>query len=604
MSYTLNKTDGTVVATVNDGTINTGSTSITLFGKNYAGWGEFQNENLIKILENFANNTTPANPLVGQVYFNTDTKLLNMFIGSGTWKTVGSSTSSATAPTSPAVGELWFDTVNEVVKVWNGIEWLLVGPGASIGGGGGGGGDSGLVATAVTNGVTTEYVLSEYADGNLIAVISPKLLTNLVNVGVELPGYGLTTLRPGYNFVAEGQLPDAGVGVYNAKKIEVGDTAQLIIATSGANSSITTAGNLTFVPTGNIGIGAAPGSYKVDVTGTVKSSAALVAGTHLRVEGSDTAITGAAGLGVELFQDATNGVIQAYNRTALALIPLLVKSSSFTVNTTQLVVNTSGNVGIGIAAPTAKTHIYGAGTQAAFYTNGDSIGQGLYLQASGGASGDGGQILFGASQGSFAGIKGFLTNGTGPAGDLIFQTRTTSGNIVERARISSTGTTSITGTLQTTAITAGADGTAGTLQGQWTLVGTSKITTTYADLAERYEADMSYVPGTIVKIGGTKEVTMVSEDLSEDVFGVVSAKAAFIMNGAAGDDITHPAIAMVGRVPVRVIGAVRKGDKIVSTVYGVGRAALPGEATAFNVVGRAIEDNNDVAEKLVTVAIK
>ena len=98
----------------------------------------------------------------------------------------------------------------------------------------------------------------------------------------------------------------------------------------------------------------------------------------------------------------------------------------------------AGEVGIGIV-PTTKLQVYGAGTTAAFYTDGDASGSTAYLQSSGGAAGDGGQILFGSSQGVFAGIKGLLSNGTGPAGSLVFQTRTTSGNVVERMRIDGVG---------------------------------------------------------------------------------------------------------------------------------------------------------------------
>ena len=68
MAYTVNKTDGTILATVADGTINT-TTDLTLIGKNYAGYGEFFNENLIKLLENFSNSSAPASPVAGQMWW-------------------------------------------------------------------------------------------------------------------------------------------------------------------------------------------------------------------------------------------------------------------------------------------------------------------------------------------------------------------------------------------------------------------------------------------------------------------------------------------------------------------------------------------------------
>ena len=102
----------------------------------------------------------------------------------------------------------------------------------------------------------------------------------------------------------------------------------------------------------------------------------------------------------------------------------------------RMVISSAGNVGIGTTtSPVTKLHIYGAGTTSGSYTDGDADAQTLYLQDSQASQGNGGQILFGASQGIFAGIKGSLENGTGPAGALILQTRTTTGNVVERLRV-------------------------------------------------------------------------------------------------------------------------------------------------------------------------
>jgi hypothetical protein len=115
-------------------------------------------------------------------------------------------------------------------------------------------------------------------------------------------------------------------------------------------------------------------------------------------------------------------------------------------------------------------------------------------------------------------------------------------------------------------------------------------TALYADVAERFAADEELAPGTVVELGGTAEITRSQQDLSENVFGVISTNAAYLMNGGAGEDNTHPPVAMTGRVPVQVVGVVRKGDRLVSAGSGVARAAQPGEATAFNVIGRALVD--------------
>jgi len=129
------------------------------------------------------------------------------------------------------------------------------------------------------------------------------------------------------------------------------------------------------------------------------------------------------------------------------------------------------------------------------------------------------------------------------------------------------------------------------------------INANYADLAERFEADAELSPGTVVELGGSAEITQVNADLSENVFGVISTRAAYMMNGAAGPNATHPPVAMTGRVPVRTIGQVRKGDRLVSAGNGLARAAKTGEATAFNVIGRALRDKVDESEAYVEAIV-
>jgi hypothetical protein len=145
-------------------------------------------------------------------------------------------------------------------------------------------------------------------------------------------------------------------------------------------------------------------------------------------------------------------------------------------------------------------------------------------------------------------------------------------------------------TITATALTTGANTTAGTMTGNFTLTAGSRLQSTYADLAERFEADAFYDAGTVVEMGGDKEITAVQYELSEDVFGVVSTTAGYLMNAMAGDDDTHPAIAVGGRVQVKVIGKVTKGQRLVSAGNGMARAAQKGEATAFNTIGRSLED--------------
>lgn len=154
-------------------------------------------------------------------------------------------------------------------------------------------------------------------------------------------------------------------------------------------------------------------------------------------------------------------------------------------------------------------------------------------------------------------------------------------------------------------ITTGGNTIAGQFTGNWTLTTGSRLNATYADLAERFEADAYYDAGTVVELGGDKEITSVKYELSEDIFGVISDTAAYLMNSGAGDNITHPPVAMTGRVQVKVTGIVNKSDRLVSAGKGLARAAQSGEATAFNVIGRALENKttNDIGTVLAIVSV-
>ncbi len=119
----------------------------------------------------------------------------------------------------------------------------------------------------------------------------------------------------------------------------------------------------------------------------------------------------------------------------------------------------------------------------------------------------------------------------------------------------------------------------------------------YADLAENFRADSAYAPGTVVALGGAEEITSVNEELSSNVFGVVSSKPAYLMNSAQEGGAP---VAVAGRVPVRVVGLVNKGDRLVSAGNGMARAAQTDESiTSFNVLGRAIDSKTTMEEGTV-----
>lgn len=126
MAYTINKTDGTVVTTITDGTVDN-TTSLQLFGKSYSGFGEGLNENLVKLLENAASTSAPSAPLRGELWFDTSTNQIKVYDGTS-FKPTGGAKASSAQPTSPSTGDLWLDTDDDQVYAYTGTAWQLVGP--------------------------------------------------------------------------------------------------------------------------------------------------------------------------------------------------------------------------------------------------------------------------------------------------------------------------------------------------------------------------------------------------------------------------------------------------------------------------------------------
>ncbi len=154
-----------------------------------------------------------------------------------------------------------------------------------------------------------------------------------------------------------------------------------------------------------------------------------------------------------------------------------------------------------------------------------------------------------------------------------------------------------------TRISTGSPSTPGTIEGDWSLTPGSTLEASWADLAERYEADAEYEPGTVLVIGGEKEVT-ISKFLGDTaVAGVVSTNPAFKMNADAGSDSTHPYLALKGRIPCKVVGEVKKGDFLItSNIPGVAISAKK-MANPNCVIGRALENYNSEEVGLIEIKV-
>jgi hypothetical protein len=396
MAYTIIRSDGTVLTTIQDGTINTGSTSLGLPGRNYAGYGQALDTNLVRMLENFASSSVPANPLRGQLWYNTSDGTLRICPSDGT-----------------AVASSW--------------------P---------------ILNTASSGGNTTL--------GNL--VVSSDIASNNLSATNSISGVTLT-------------VQDATI------------SSELT-----ADTITVTTANLTYVNTQTITAGSS---------------------------GTSGAITG-----------------------------------RWSITGTGNSLTSTGNVAF-------SSSTYGVKSDNYMYANGSPFTpSGTYTNAN---------------------VSDYLTG--------------------------SNSVTQFTGNIAPTLVTTTAIAGGGTISGIWTLGANSRIQANYADMAERYEADAIYAPGTVLEIGGQKEVTSVKEDLSEDVFGVVSTNSAYLMNSGAGEDETHPQVALAGRVPVLVTGKLIKGQRLVSAGNGRARGASKEELTPFNSIGRSLENKNDDGDGVVEAVV-
>jgi hypothetical protein len=193
MAYTINKTDGSILTTVPDGQTDSLSTDITLIGKNFSGFGEILNENLVKMLENFASTTRPTRPLKGEIWFDSAENRLKVYNGVD-FATVGSATISALQPTTLNPGDLWFNETSRQLYFYDGTNTILLGPlFTSL---------QGLSGFRIENITDTQnqtrVVASLYVGGTLVGIFSKDSFTPKNDiagfVGSILPGFNGASL--------------------------------------------------------------------------------------------------------------------------------------------------------------------------------------------------------------------------------------------------------------------------------------------------------------------------------------------------------------------------------------------------------------------------
>ena len=174
MAYQVDKFNGTFLTSVEDGTIDT-TTDIRFVGKNYAGYGEVQNENFLHILENFANTTPPPRAVIGQIWYDSaSTEKKIKFYDGNQWKVASGAKVAAIAPAGLTTGEFWWNSSSRQLYAWDGTDFVLVGPEVAPDAG-----ISSVVAQRVKDtSRTTEYsILKFIVGGNTVAVASSAEFT-------------------------------------------------------------------------------------------------------------------------------------------------------------------------------------------------------------------------------------------------------------------------------------------------------------------------------------------------------------------------------------------------------------------------------------------
>lgn len=167
MAYVVNKTDGTILARLADGVVNTTASDLTLIGRNFAGFGEYLNENLIKLLENFASTGAPTRPLSGQLWFDKASKTIKLYSGTS-FKPLANIAVDTAEPTDLATGDFWFDSNNEQLYVYNGTSFKLIGPAL-----GSGTSSSGFQVSVISDTLGLSHtVVKMLVDGTTVGIIS------------------------------------------------------------------------------------------------------------------------------------------------------------------------------------------------------------------------------------------------------------------------------------------------------------------------------------------------------------------------------------------------------------------------------------------------
>lgn len=283
MPYTINLTNGSslVPGGLSDGTVDSSHSSIVLIGKNYANYGTFLNDNFVHLLENFSNQASPPNPIQGQLWWDSNNKILRVYTGAS-WK-ISTGATSAThnnppADTSSLGGDLWFDTSNSQLNVWSGSSWITVGPVSTPATG-----NSGAIPALMTDVNGASHVVIQFViSGVIYAIVSKDTFSSSL--------FGFPTVRAGVNFSNQAS-PTWGLNTQ-----DVNPTNNTLVQRDGAGGVNAVTLNATTVAATTVNAtnlnGAFTGNLYGNVTATtVSATSAISAPAFLATSYQGTIVT-------------------------------------------------------------------------------------------------------------------------------------------------------------------------------------------------------------------------------------------------------------------------------------------------------------------------
>lgn len=232
MAYNISLTNRQPLTVIADGTVDLNSTSLSLVGKNYSNYGQLVNENFVHLLENFADTQEPNSPVVGQLWFDISLQQIKIRASNDTWKNVGSTALVAsTKPTVATIGEQWWNTTTKQLHVYDGSQWIMVGPSSASFTG-----ISGTIPTIIKDSDEIDHIIIKFVVNNSVVGIWCKEDTPFtVNPENQIPDFSPT----GQNQILNPGLNLAQFGTYNSliDKNTIWGTANNAVNLAGIDST-------------------------------------------------------------------------------------------------------------------------------------------------------------------------------------------------------------------------------------------------------------------------------------------------------------------------------------------------------------------------------